>query len=416
MVPKHITPPENCTGCGLCANVCSKDAISMVWSEDGFLVPEVDTQACVNCGLCVKMCPAQPGVMANEKYSDNLETVVAYGGWNADAETHANSSSGGVFSALAEKVFSTGGCVFGVIWKDKETAAFSKAENMEQIVPMRGSKYTQAVPGVVYRAVKAELQAGRQVLFTGTACQVHALRKYLRKPYDNLLTFDIVCHGVPSRKLLQAYVKHHEQEQGKELKEVYFRFKDGNWQGYKVQKRFKDGSVLNHVNSQDMFMNLFIGDRMLNKACYNCPHAHLPRPGDMTLGDFWGNLHDLHPDWPIGDGIGSLVANSGKGKAALETLAEAGKITLHREPFRNLYNGQPRSYLRGRRDAYSGSREEALSRIESEPLIDVWNHYCNTTKVGPFRLQTNGIIYKTLIFPRRVVGFIKRKLKKVEAG
>ena len=408
---KHISPPENCTGCGLCANVCSKNAIRMVWIRDGFLVPQVDTSACVNCGLCVKMCPEQPGALDKDAYVDHIESVVAYGGWNSATDTHQQSSSGGVFSALAETVFADGGCVFGVVWQDKETAVFSKAENMAQLAPMRGSKYVQAVPGAVYREVKAELQTGRQVLFTGTACQVHALKKYLRKPYDNLLTFDIVCHGVPSRKLLQAYVKHHEQEQGKELKEVYFRFKDGNWQGYKVQKRFKDGSVLNHVNSQDMFMNLFIGDHMLNKACYNCPHAHLPRPGDMTLGDFWGNLHDLHPDWPIGDGIGSLVANSGKGKAALETLAEAGKITLHREPFRNLYNGQPRSYLRGEETHIPVSREEALSRIESEPLIDVWNHYCNTTKVGPFRLQTNGIIYKALIFPRRVAGFIKRKLK-----
>ncbi len=412
-IPNHITLPDNCTDCGLCANVCSKDAIRMVWSNEGFLVPQVDTEACVNCGLCVKMCPAQPGAMEAEQYADDIDSVVAYGGWNTNAEKKAQSSSGGVFSALAEKIFSAGGCVFGVVWQDKVTAAFAKAENMEQLAPMRGSKYTQAVTGNVYREVKAELQKGRQVLFSGTACQVYALKKYLRKDYENLLTFDIVCHGVPSRKLLQAYVKHYEEVESKELKEISFRFKDGNWQGYKVQKRFTDGTVLNHVNSQDMFMNLFIGDYMLNKACYNCPHAHLPRPGDMTLGDYWGNLQALHPDWPISDGIGSLVVNSEKGKAVLEKLFSEGKITLHREPFYNLYNGQPRSYMRGEDAHIPSQREDALLMIEGQPIIKVWNRYCNSVKFGPFLLPTNGVIYKALTFPRRVGRYIKRKLKGV---
>lgn len=411
MNTNHITPPQNCTGCGLCANVCSKDAIRMEWSKEGFLVPQVDASACVNCGLCVKMCPAQPDAMKAEQYYDDIESVVAYGGWNADGDTHRNSSSGGVFSALAKQVFTAGGCVFGVVWKDKLTATFAKAENLVELESMRGSKYTQAEPGNIYRDVKTELQKGRQVLFTGTACQVYALKKYLRKDYENLLTFDIVCHGVPSRKLLQAYVKHYEEVESKELKEISFRFKDGNWQGYKVQKRFIDGSVLNHINSQDMFMNLFIGDYMLNKACYNCPHAHLPRPGDMTLGDYWGNLQALHPDWPISDGIGSLVVNSEKGKAVLEKLFSEGKITLHREPFYNLYNGQPRSYMRGEDAHIPSQREDALLMIERQPIIKVWNRYCNSVRIGPFHFLTNGFIYKTLIFPRRVLGYIMRKMK-----
>lgn len=412
MQNKYISPPDNCTGCGLCANVCSKNAIHMVWSKDGFLVPQVDANACVNCGLCVKMCPAQPEAMTSEQYRDDIDAVIAYGGWNNDRDTHKNSSSGGVFSVVASTMFNDGGCVFGVAWKDKETAVFAKAESMAELAPMRGSKYTQAKPENVYRDVKTELQKGRKVLFTGTACQVYALKKYLRKPYDNLLTFDIVCHGVPSRKLLLAYVKHYEREQGKELKEVYFRFKDGNWQGYKVQKRFVDGSVLNHPNGQDMFMRLFIGDKMLNKCCYNCPHAHLPRPGDMTLGDYWGDLQSLHPDWPIKDGIGSLVANSEKGQRVLESLAEGGKITLHPEPFINMYNGQQRSYLRDWGHDIPEEREAALLALDIHPIDEVFDQYCNRTKIGPFRLRTNGLPYKLLIFPRRVASFIKRKLSK----
>lgn len=382
----------------------------MVWSKEGFLIPVVNPEQCIYCGLCVKMCPAQPRALRQQHYHDKIDKVIAYGGWNRHMKIHQNSSSGGVFSALAERVFSVGGCVFGVVWQDKETAVFAKAENMEELAPMRGSKYTQAIPGSVYRDVKAELARGRQVLFTGTACQVYALKKHLCKPYESLLTFDIVCHGVPSRKLLQAYVKHYEHEQRKELKEIYFRYKDGNWQGYKVQKRFIDGSVVNHVNSHDMFMGLFIGDYVLNQACYNCPHAHLPRPGDLTLGDFWGNLHSLHPNWPISDGIGSLIANSEKGQEVLESLAFDGKITLHKEPFQNLYNGQPRSYLRGNETRVSPDRDEVIQMLNVAPISKVYEKYHNSITIGSLRIRKNGVIHKTIVFPRRIASFLKRKL------
>ena len=206
-MPNHITPPENCTGCGLCANVCSKNAIHMVWSKDGFLIPQVDAEACINCGLCVKQCIA---LEENPKFTDDIDNVVSYGGWNNNTEIHLKSSSGGIFTALAEHVIEQGGIVFGVVWKDKYTAIFDKTDSLEGLSRMRGSKYTQAIPGIVYKNVLAELKTGRQVLFSGTPCQVHALHKYLRKPFDNLLTIDIVCHGVPSHLILEKYIAENE--------------------------------------------------------------------------------------------------------------------------------------------------------------------------------------------------------------
>lgn len=384
----------------------------MVWSKTGFLVPEVDTQACVNCGLCVKMCPAQPGRMVAEQYHDDIASVIAYGGWNKESTTLQHSSSGGVFSALAERIFAAGGCVFGVVWRDKVTAVFSKAENMEQLAPMRGSKYTQALPGEVYRDVKAELQKGRQVLFSGTACQVHALKKYLRKSYDNLFTFDIVCHGVPSRNLLQSYIEHFESDSHKELQQINFRVKKGNWLHYQVQKQYKDGTTQEEVSGNDLFMHLFIGDKMLNQCCYNCPHAHLPRPGDLTLGDYWG-VQNLHPDWPINEGIGSLIANTEKGKSVLESLAEKDKITLHKEPFSNLYKGQARSYLRGDYHEIPKDRDAALVALSSSPLLDVYREFYNKLQIGPFSLQRGSVLHKLMLFPRRVVAFAYRKIKQL---
>lgn len=197
---RHIIVPQNCTGCGLCANVCSKDAIRMVWSKNGFLVPSVDVSSCVNCGMCVKQCIA---LEEKETYSDELTSVESYGGWNKDIDIHMSSSSGGTFTALAIKAIEQGGVVYGVVWKDKLTAVFDKTDSVDGLARMRGSKYTQAVPGNVYREVRSDLKSGRKVLFSGTPCQVHALKKYLRKNYENLLTIDIVCHGVPSHLILE---------------------------------------------------------------------------------------------------------------------------------------------------------------------------------------------------------------------
>ncbi len=154
----------------------------------------------------------------------------------------------------------------------------------------------------------------------------------------------------------------------------------------------------------------FIGDKMLNKCCYNCPHARLPRPGDLTLGDYWGDLQSLHPDWPIKDGIGSLVANSEKGQTVLESLAKEGKISLHREAFLNLYNGQPRSYLREQGHDIPKAREAALSALENYPLEKVYDLFCNRTKIGPFHFRTSGILYKMFIWHVHFLRYVIRKM------
>lgn len=163
---RHITPPLNCTGCGLCANVCGHDAIQMLWSKEGFLVPQVNLDTCINCGACVKACPAQPEHLTGlRKEAEDKQPLSSYGGWNSNKDMHLVSSSGGIFTALAEQIFAAGGCVFGVVWENKDTARSTKAESKEELAGMRGSKYTQAVPGMVYREVRSELKKGRCVLF-----------------------------------------------------------------------------------------------------------------------------------------------------------------------------------------------------------------------------------------------------------
>lgn len=396
MPAKYITPPQECTGCALCANVCGHNAISMVWSKEGFLVPQVNTESCINCGACVKACPAQPEHLKTLQQSDSRyskQTAAAYGGWNADEETHLASSSGGIFTALAESVFAEGGCVFGVIWENKDTAVFSKAETRDELAAMRGSKYTQAIPGDVYRQVKRELKNGRKVLFCGTSCQVYALKRYLRKDDANLILVDILCHGVPSRKLLKAYIRHYEETGRKELSHIQFRDKAGNWQQYHVRKHFTDGSTLSHCNREDMFMRLFVGDYALNKACYSCPHATFPRVGDITLGDFWGNIQQRHPEWPITNGIGSVIGNTPKGCMLLAKLQELGSITLRQVPLEELIEGQHSTYMRLQGTSHP-QRQQALQLLRTLNISDAYRFLIETIQYGPFRVKRYSLLHK----------------------
>lgn len=391
---RYITEPQNCTGCGLCANVCAHDAIDMVWNKDGFLVPGVDATRCMNCGACVRVCPAQPEHLEKLRAEGSrTEAPAAYGAWNLDKETHLSSSSGGILSALARKTFNDGGCVFGVVWSSKDTAAYTKAENMEELAAMRGSKYTQALPGTVYRQVKAELKKGRQVLFCGTSCQVYALRRYLRKEYDNLLLVDILCHGVPSRHLLQSYIRAAEKQESKTVDHIQFRDKAGNWQQYHVRKHFTDGSSIAHMNWDDMFMRIFVGDFALNEACYNCPHARFPRVGDITLGDFWGKLHKTHPEWPIAEGIGSILGNSRKGQRLLQALSEAQVIELRSTCIEELIQGQRTTYLR-KQEQIHPLRRYTLNNLVRRSLATVYRKLFECEQCGPFLFAKGDIAYR----------------------
>lgn len=406
--PRYIRPPEHCTGCALCANVCPVDTIRMVLNEDGFLVPQVNIEKCINCGACTKACPAQPAHLEKLHSTAKKESNPAsYGGWHTHQDLHVASSSGGIFSALAEWIFSKDGCVYGVVWRDKITAAYCKAENMQELAPMRGSKYTQAVPDFVYRDVKTELEKNRYVLFVGTGCQVYALKRYLRKPFARLLTVDIICAGVPSRNLLSSYVNYLEKKHGKELQHLNFRYKDGNWLNYKVQKVFTDGTKEADFTSENKFMNLFLSNQLFNKCCYTCPHTGVPRQGDITLGDYWG-VQYYNTKWPIKDGIASIVANSDKGKQTIESLARNASIELHDQPFSKLYEGQPHSYNIQKRKKLPAIRDKVLAALRTQSLEEVHESYYNHTYMWGLKIHRRSILAKLAKLPSKIRNLFKK--------
>lgn len=391
----HIVAPPDCTGCSLCANVCGHDAIAMVWSEEGFLIPQVDEAACVGCGLCVLKCPA---LQERPKVQDELrESVPTFGAWHRDAEVHRASSSGGVFTALASWVLAQGGCVFGVVWRDKLTAVFTKAESMEEVALMRGSKYVPAVPGMSFREVKAELRKGRRVLFVGVPCQVHALRSYLGKRYDLLLTVDVVCHGVPSRLLWQKFVAEAEERSGKVVRRVSFRDKDEGWLRYNLTTHFTDGSRESQFYGDADFMRLFLSDVALNRCCYDCRYAGLPRQGDVTVGDFWG-VQNLHPDWPLRDGVAAVLVNSPAGEAAMAAVADA--LVCRRVPFREVYDGRDMLHDK-RQHGVHPYRARVLRAARRMSLARLRRRFVGTLLVGPLALRRDALLLRVLRRLRR---------------
>ena len=392
----HIVAPPDCTGCSLCANVCGHDAIAMVWSEEGFLIPQVDEAACVGCGLCVLKCPA---LQERPKVQDELrESMPTFGAWHRDAEAHRASSSGGVFTALASWVLAQGGCVFGVVWRDKVTAVFTKAESMEEVAPMRGSKYVPAVPGMSFREVRAELRKGRRVLFVGVPCQVHALRSYLGKRYDLLLTVDVVCHGVPSRLLWQKFVAEAEDRSGKVVRRVSFRDKDEGWLRYNLTTHFTDGSREAQFYWDTDFMRLFLSDVALNRCCYDCRYAGLPRQGDVTVGDFWG-VQGLHPDWPLRDGVAAVLVNSPAGEAAMAAVADA--LVCRRVPFREVYDGQDMLHDKGSHGVHP-YRARVLKAARRMSLARLRRRFAGTLLLGPLALRRDALLLRVLRRLRRM--------------
>lgn len=220
---KIICEPSKCTGCMACVNVCVHHAVKIKTDEEGFDRPYIDSNLCVDCGLCSKTCPINQHPKVNE-------TKDVYSGWSADDKVRINSSSGGAFTEIARPILEKGGVVFGCALNGKLQAEHIYVETFEELeTKLRGSKYVQSRIGNSYSKAKDFLRQGRKVLFSGTPCQIAGLKNYLRREYENLITVDLICHGVPSPMLFEDYKEFMQKHEKMELTNVSFRCKKSSW-------------------------------------------------------------------------------------------------------------------------------------------------------------------------------------------
>lgn len=312
---KDIIKKENCTGCMACKSICPKKAITIKIQEDGFSYPEIDETKCIKCGLCKKVCPVINQLKENEN------EIEVYACKNKNEEIRMESSSGGIFTMIAQWILNQKGVVFGVKLNEDLEAVHSYTENEEGIEDFRGSKYVQSQIGNSYQDVKLFLEQDRKVLFTGTPCQVEALLSYLGKEYSNLYTQDFICHGVPSPAVWKRHLENKKAQTGEMPTKVEFRKKDNlGWQNFEVYYKYEQTEE-RIMHKEDSYMRLFLDNVILRKSCYHCQFKKLKRKSDITLADFWG-ISKIYPAFADKMGVSVVLVNSKKGQAIFEQIKE----------------------------------------------------------------------------------------------
>lgn len=301
-----------CCGCAACANLCPTKAITMENNDEGFLEPLVDEEKCTSCGLCKKRCPS-----LNTKYSNNPEPT-CYAAYGSD-EIRAKSSSGGLFALLAEYVFSQSGAVCGAGYTEDFKVRHMIIESPEELDKLRLSKYVQSDPADVYTEIGKLLKEKRKVLFCGCGCQVAGLYAYLGKKPKNLLTIDLMCHGGPSPKLFEKYLKDYHGK--KPIKRIGFRDKDFYGWSTEMTVEYEDGEVYHQRREIDPFYRGFLPCISVREFCGECIFSALPRQGDITLADFWG-IERYNPEYTDGKGTSIVSVNSKVGEKALDAIKD----------------------------------------------------------------------------------------------
>lgn len=311
----RIVKAEQCTGCGACYNKCPTDAIRMEYDSEGFIFPKV-TDSCVNCGLCQKACPALNPVQLHP-------TPKTYAVWAAD-EIRLQSSSGGMFSLLANHIFKKGGAVCGAAYtEDFQFVEHRWAVAKSELAPLRSSKYVQSDTKLTYRDAKRYLDAGRPVLYTGCPCQIAGLYSYLGKEYANLYTADLVCHGANSVTAYQSFLK--EFSGGQEIEKVDFRDKKFfEWSSPTVVY-LKNGDVKKAAWNEGTWYRGFLDGIINRKHCYHCPYTKTERVADITMGDCW-QIHRHNPAFDDRKGTSLVLVNSDKGARLFDEIRPEMKL------------------------------------------------------------------------------------------
>lgn len=315
----NIVKKNDCMGCYACYNICPTKCISMETDEEGFWYPKVDTSKCVECGACQRVCPIINGI---EKTKNKVQ---AFGVINNESFVRENSSSGGIFSLIAETVLQKEGVVFGAAFDENYLVSHQEIRTLDELWKIRGSKYLQSRIGDTYEQAKKLLEAGTLVLFSGTPCQIEGLRRYLRKEYTNLIAIDIACHGVPSPKIWETYLKERIEESGSKVKSVMFRCKETGWKHYSVRICFENGKEYCNIFESDPYMLSFLLNYSLRPSCGTCHFKGIHRASDITLADFWG-IENILPEFDDDKGTSLVLVHSLKGRECLEEIKERIRI------------------------------------------------------------------------------------------
>ena len=309
-MPRMTLDHAHCTGCGACVQRCPKACISFQKEELGHIYPVIDEDTCINCGLCERVCPI-------EKPKPEPVDQKAYAVVNKDEQVLQNSTSGGFFSAVATMVLAEGGVVYGCIMTSDFQTCHVRAESMEDLHSLRSSKYVQSDTKNTFAEAEKDLRSGRKVLFTGTPCQIDGLNFFLGKEYEDLLTIDIVCHGVGSQAFFDKYMQY--KQSCRPIDKLYFRSKEFVGWSHGGMEIDTHGQHHPYYEYDNYYYYYFLHGGIFRNSCYTCKYANTDRPGDFTMGDFWG-VETCDIPFETSKGCSLVLANTEKAHRLMPQL------------------------------------------------------------------------------------------------
>ena len=388
---------SNCCACAACLNVCPKNAIIMKEGEDGFLYPYININRCVQCGKCQQVCNYQNRINEDKPMS-------AYAGMAVDDEILKSSSSGGIFAILGRYVLNKGGVIYGCsleLYENGLRPEHIRIDSLSQLWKLQGSKYVQSNIGLIYRTVLKDLEKNKFVLFTGTPCQIDALYGFLgQKDYANLLTLDIICHGVPSEKMFADYLHVLQNKLKGRIVSFSFRDKSDGW-GLKGAVEFIDikGNKKKRAIpiSLSSYYKLFLTSEIYRENCYTCKYAKYSRVGDITIGDYWG-IEIEHPEllvknggpMDIKKGVSCILVNTKKGEDALKNICNSlliEKSSIEKIARHNNQLRRPSTYTEKRQQIFMFYKKNGYEKVETWYYQSLgWKLYAYEVKYFVIRL------------------------------
>ena len=395
----NIEQKPECCGCNACGDICPKQAISFVTDEEGFWYPQIDKSKCVDCGLCEKVCPM---LHVDELRERNTAQPVCYEGQHKNIEVVFASTSGGMFTALADAAYRKKGYVGGAVHNEDFSVSQFISNDRQDLQRLRRSKDLQSNSEGFFQAVRKAVQTGEQVLVCGVPCQMAALRSFLQKDYENLVIVDLICLGVNSPKVWRKYLDYIEKKHGAKIIDTENKNKEYGWRNLTQKFLLENGEEIFDTCDNSLFTKGFIGSRLYCRpSCYACKFKGFPRLADITIGDYWGKeKHSDMQDDNLGTSV--ILVNTSKGATYFEQVKK--RIHCNEIPLEWIVQGNP-ALVKPITPNTNINRKDFFCELEREPFPQVVEKYSkDNVSIGKVWLkQLLRLVLQKLRFVRKVL-------------
>lgn len=377
-----ITNKIDCCGCNACGDICPKGAIIFKTDIEGFWYPIVDKNKCIDCGLCDRVCPI---ININDLKKNDLPESICYAAEHKNLEVVFDSTSGGMFSALADIMYRSKGYVGGAIFNEDFSVRQYISNDKADLPRLRSSKYLQSNLEGFFKQVSELVKVGENVLVCGSPCQMAALRAFLRKDYDNLIIADYICRGINSPKVWRKYLDSFEERYGHKVVYCKAKSKEYGWRNLTQKVILSNGKAYYETKDQSKFTQGYLQTGVYCRpSCYDCKFKGYPRISDITLADFWGIEYvDISMEKDLGTSL--VMVNSKKGEVYFEKAKQ--RINYIQVPFKSIEAGNRSLNLSI--DPPTVDRKQFFEDLDKMSFIQIADKYIKTPKIGFKRRMKN---------------------------